>query len=229
MRHLVKMVGVALFALPGFACAETNTWTGFYAGLSYSFASGETGIVGNRFTYNQNSNPNIVDHDYDGSGLGAVVGWNRQVGDVVYGFELAVQDEDLSSDLVFNSDNDIDRVDIAWSGALTGRIGQVAWETLFYLRGGIAFAQIENVGGDVNGGTLTLSDAHINDDMSTGPLIGIGAERFVHDNVILRLEYNRSDFGRFRQANQDGVPGSQVYRIENGPVERVSLAVMYQF
>jgi len=137
--------------------------------------------------------------------------------------------DNLDSNLVFNSDNDIDQVEIKWSGALAGRVGHVLGDTLVYAKGGLAFARFSNIGGDVNSGALTLSDAHMRGDVLYGPMLALGVERFVAKNWSARLEYSYSDYGEYSQANQDGAPGSQVYRVCNGPVQRLTLGFAYHF
>ncbi len=212
------------------ANADPNrAWDGFYAGVTLNYSRAETTVVGNRFTYNQNRAVNLVEHSYDGRGFGGFVGWNTAIGDLVVGSELSMNRDSLESDLVFNSDNDIDQVEIKWSGALVGRLGLVLGETLIYTKAGLAVARIYNIGGDVNGGTLTLSDAHIRDDIFIGPTYALGTERFIAKNLALRIEFSHTDFGAYSQANEDGAPGSQVYEINNGPVQKLSIGLVYQF
>ena len=230
MRLSSSLACVCLL-LPSTLWADSSEpWTGFYSGGTLSFSTAETEIVGNRFTYNQNRAVNLVQHDYQGGGIGAYAGWNQQRGYLVAGIEASLNVDNLGSDLVFNSDNDIDQVEIKWSGAISGRVGFEIKNALIYAKGGLAFAKIRNVGGDVNGGVLTQSDAHSQDDILTGPTAALGVEHFVAKNWIARLEYSYTNFGRYTQANQDGaVPGSQFYRVNNGPVRRLSLGLAYKF
>ena len=112
---------------------------------------------------------------------------------------------------------------------MVGYLGYAFGKTLVYTNGGVAFARIKNIGGDVNGGILTLSDAHVRDDVFFGPTVEIGIERFIAERLIGRIEYSYTDFGSFSQANRDGAPGSQVYRIDNGPIQKLSFGVAYKF
>nr|MDV2930910.1 outer membrane beta-barrel protein [Roseovarius sp. W115] len=208
---------------------DHGQWSGFYTGATLNNAGGTNKTIGNRFTFNQNQAVNRVDHSYEGFGLSGFIGWNKRVGRVVYGGEFSLSADDLSSELTFNADNDIDQVEIQWSGNITGRYGQVYGDTLLYAKGGVSFARIRNIGGDVNGGALTLSDAYMRNDLYFGPLLAIGAERFFNENWLLRVEYSITDYGNFTQANQDGVPNSQRYTVSNGPVQKLSLGVAFQF
>ena len=127
-------------------------------------------------TYNQNQAEIAVDHDYDGAGLlldiasalvagfGGFVGWNAQRGNLVFGAEVGVGTADLKSNLVFNADDDIDEVTIGTTATVAGRLGYARGSTLAYLMAGVTYADISNVGGDVNGGELTESDAQRRDE-----------------------------------------------------------------
>ncbi len=204
-------------------------WSGYYLGGSLSFSTAQSKVEGNRYTYNQNQAVNLVEHDFEGAGLGGYAGWNTRRGNWVYGGEMGLGWDNLKSNLVFNADDDIDRVKIDWSGTLVGRLGYVSQRTLFYAKGGVAFAAIDSVGGDVNNGALTLSDAHIRNGVFFGPTLALGLERFVASKWIARAEYSYTDYGGYSQVNQDGAPGSQVYQIDNGPVQKISLGLAYKF
>jgi opacity protein-like surface antigen len=103
-------------------------------------------------------------------------------------------------------------------------------DTLAYFKGGFAFTEIKNVGGDVNGGELTLSDAHNRDDVSKGTTFALGAEQFFTYKLVGRIEYSQTDFGAYFEANDDGaVPRSQFYRIDNSPIKTLSVGFIYQF
>jgi hypothetical protein len=43
------------------------------------------------------------------------------------------------------------------------------------------------------------------------------------------LELTYEENNSYLQANQDGVPGSQVYQVDNGPISRLSLGLVYNF
>lgn len=229
MKTAILSTLVYLFLISGASATSIDDWNGFYVGGGLSFSTAETNISGNRFTYNQNRALNLVNHGFEGAGVRGFAGWNTRRGSLLYGTEVELNWDSLESNLVFNSDNDIDQVEINWSGALVGRLGFVKNETLFYTKAGLAFAKIKNVGGDVNGGTLTMSDAHIRSDVFFGPIFALGLERFVADNWLARVEYSHTDFGGYSQANQDGAPGSQVYRIDNGPIQKLTFGFAFKF
>ena len=225
------LTSCALIACATAANADSlNEWNGPYVGAAVTYADAETTVLGNRFTYNQNQSVNLVEHAYDGLGVSALFGWNARKGNWVATNELSFGMSDLSSNLVFNSDDDIDQVEISWDAALTGRFGYVLRDTLVYFKGGLTLAQIRNIGGDVNGGELTLSDAHDRDDVRNGTVLALGLERYFGASLIGRVEYSKTTFGSYREANEDGaVPGSQFYIIDNGPIDQLSIGLIYSF
>ncbi|MDA8586142.1 outer membrane beta-barrel protein [Rhodobacteraceae bacterium] len=226
----MRLFYLALFAFPTVGLADPEAdWDGLYLGGGLQFSRGETEVIGNRFTYNQRTALNFVRHDYDGFGVHGFVGKNVRRGDFVFGFEMSLAFASLESSLVFNTDNDIDQVEINWSGSLTGRAGRAFGDNLFYVKGGLAVADIRNVGGDVNNGSLQLSDAHIREDILLGPTVGVGFERLLNDKYSLRVEYNYTEFRDFSQANQDGAPGSQVYNVDNGPLQSLNIGIVLDF
>jgi hypothetical protein len=229
MNRLIMALPV-LAMLTGTAVADTSdAWSGAYAGIALGLSAADTTIVGNRFTYNQNQAVNRVEHAYSGVSAGGTVGWNARRDAFVYGGALAFRWDDLNSDLVFNTDNDIDQVDVAWSGAFTLRAGVVHQDALIYALAGVAFARINNLGGDVNGGALTESDAHRRSDTYYGPIVGIGIEHLLSGGWSAKLELTFEDYDSYSQANQDGVPGSQVYQVDNGPIGRLAFGLVYNF
>lgn len=223
--YIIVSLGLAAPALAD----PAEDWSGRYWGGSLNFATGETTIIGNRFTYNQNQAENRVEHSYEGAGISGFLGTNRQRGAFVYGGEASLAFSDLSSGLVFNTDNDIDQVEIDWSGTLSGRLGYVVSDTLIYAKGGVTVANVRNIGGDVNGGALTLSDAHNRSGPLYGATVAVGAERLIGKNTALRVEFSHTRFDAYAEANEDGVPGSQVYRVRNGPVQTLSLGLTLKF
>ncbi|WGH77247.1 outer membrane protein [Jannaschia ovalis] len=227
-RRLLLLL--VLLSLPLAARAEPiRDWSGPYAGLTLGVADGSTRVTGNRFTYNQNRAVNRVDHDYRGGVFDGVAGWNWQRGRLVFGPELSLGYGDLQSALVFNTDNDIDQVRIDWQASLTARLGVALGDALVYARTGLAFARTRNVGGDVNGGVLNLSDAHRRQTVDHGVTFGLGVEQALAANRRVRLEFSQTEFETYSLANQDGAPGSQVYVVENGPIRAVRIGLLWAF
>ena len=215
---------------PAVTLAQSDTpWDGFYGGVKLGVSSAETRVIGNRFTYNQNQAVNLVDHAYDGLSFDILGGWTTQRGDWVLGGEASLGYSTLTSNLVFNADNDIDEVALDWTATLVGRVGRVLGASQVFVKGGLVFARFDNLGGDVNGGALTLSDAHMRRQFDLGAIAGVGWERTLSDDWRLRIEYTRMEFEDYSQANQDGVPGSQVYQVDNGPVETIGVAIIRRF
>ena len=214
-------------ALPTLAAAGAK-WNGYYLGGALDYTSEHKSTFGSPFTYDQAGNKTIA-YDLEGVRLTAFGGRNWRNGNVVWGAEVSLTFRSIGHDLVFNRDADIDQAEIDFSGDIVGRIGVVANETLFYARGGLAFARITNLGGDVDARVFDLQDAYISKKLRYGPTVGIGMERYFQENWLFRVEASVADYGSFRQANRQGVPGSQFYIVDNGPVKSIKIGVLHQF
>ncbi len=170
-KAALPFVVTLVFCSSGVSADGIDRWNGFYLGGALSYSDASSAVSGNRFTYNQNQAVNLGEHDLEGAGVGGFAGWNYRRGNWVYGSELAMSWDRMESNLVFNTDNDIDQVKIKWLGTLAGRFGYVSGETLFFIKSGLAFAQINSLGGDVNGGTLSCPMRTLEMTYSLAPLL----------------------------------------------------------
>jgi outer membrane immunogenic protein len=73
---------------------------------------------------------------------------------------------------------------------------------LFYFKGGLAFANIENRAGIIAGGVIT--DLTESDDTNLGWVIGGGAEFAFQRNWSMKVEYLYMDFGEDRSGGFAG-------------------------
>jgi hypothetical protein len=223
---LLRLFAVTLF-LPAPLVAQE--WDGAYWGGGVTYSTGETEVVGSRFAFDINAAETRVPHELDGAGLTAFVGWNQRHGDVVFGAELRALGGELSDSVLIQGGRAIDDVMVHWRADLLGRVGYVAGETLLYAGGGPTFARISDIGGDLDGGALDVLDAHIREDIRIGATFMVGAEHRLGSGLILRGELSRTDFAPYREANQQGAPGSQFYIVDDGPISTVTLALVLEF
>jgi len=225
---MLRPLLAALLGLPSVLFAED--WDGPYVGGGLTYSIGETEVVGNRFAYDVNAAETRVPHDFEGFGLSAFAGWNKRFDERVFGAELRVTNAKLGSTTSVNSGGATDEVSIGWTAEAIGRVGYVLDSTLIYGGGGLAFASISNLGGDLDGGLLDVADAHMLDDVRLGAVLVLGAEVKLGSGWGLRGEFSQTDFRTYLQANQQGsVPGSQFYVVDNGPIQAVTLGVIYEF
>ncbi len=82
---------------------------------------------------------------------------------------------------------------LRWSGAIRARLGVAADRFLPYVAGGVAFGDIKT-SGYITDGVDTLSASQSK--TRTGWTVGGGFDYAATDNVIMRLEYRYTDFGK---------------------------------
>ena len=139
------------------------SWTGFYIGghLGYGWGNSSTGP--------RSGAP------FDGGGDGFTVqpsgwlggvqgGYNWQIDKVVFGVEgdlgiIGAEDRQTSS-------TEFTKADYGGYGTLTARLGYAEERWLFYLKGGAAFANIENTAGAIAGGAVDATDLTKDDENS---------------------------------------------------------------
>ncbi|MCP4318877.1 MAG: porin family protein [Hyphomicrobiales bacterium] len=95
-------------------------------------------------------------------------------------------------------------VDYGLYSDITARMGIAYQNALFYAKGGVAFANIRNSGGDLDGGNVDTSDWTDLDDMRTGYTVGGGAEYAFGDRYSLGVEYLYMNFNMQTSTNGDG-------------------------
>lgn len=222
----VRLIAAAL-CLPSAAFAED--WSGAYWGGGLTYSTGDTEVVGNRFAFDINAAETRVPHDLAGAGVSAFLGYNQRFDDVVFGAEFRAFGGSLSDSVLIQGGRAIDEVEIHWRADLVGRLGYVAGPALLYAGGGPTFARISDVGGDLDAGALDVLDAHIREDIRIGATFMVGAEVRVGEGWILRGELSQTDFAPYRQANQQGAPGSQFYIVDDGPIRTATIGFVLEF
>ena len=141
------------------------TWTGFYVGTHLGYGWSDINWQGTP----------AFDGSHDGRGwaAGGQIGYNLQVGKLVYGLEA-----DISKSWI-DGGNGCCSHDVNWLASVRGRAGIAAFDnrTLFYVTAGAAWA-------DVDYGSLgSHSDTHF------GWVAGAGVERALTPNLSARIEY----------------------------------------
>ncbi len=208
---------------------ELHEWSGTYLGVFAGTGRAHSTVTGNRWTYDRNRAVNLVEHDYTGNTYGGLLGYNFQQGNFVAGLELEFAGTSFDSKRVFNTDNDIDNVDLNWYGVVGGRIGVAVDKTFVYTKGGLAFGEFYNIGGDMDVSGFDLEDAHIKTDVILGYAIGGGIEHAISDNLSFRVEFMRMDFDDYIQANADTAVPQQQYLVDNGVVATWKFGVSLKF
>lgn len=189
-------------------------WTGFYLGGNLGYGWGDTQTLG----------------DFGGAGDGFVIhpsgwtvglqgGFNWQIANnIVTGFELDLGILDASDDQANAAT--FSETEYGAYGLFTARLGWAQDRWLFYLKGGLALADIENTAGAfADAGSITHED-----DARMGWALGGGAEYAFHPNWSMKIEYMYMDFGEDFSISPDG----DLYRHEN-EISAIKVGLNYRF
>ena len=211
---------------PQSAQPEAYNWSGIYVGA-------QAGYVWGNSTYDGAGSPagppfNSTSVNPKGGFGGAFVGYNYQFdGNYVVGVEADVNFADAKSDhgvfvgaiplppSIFASS------DLKWFGSSRLRAGYAFDRFLPYVTGGIAFAKYSAAANFGGGFTSEISDTRV------GWTIGGGLEYAMTDNLIGRVEYRYSDYGRQSLSAPFSFPGQAVRLDLNTNDVRVGLS--YKF
>lgn len=180
------------------------SWTGFYVGGHIGYGWGSSSTV---------NLPDIGNGDaFDGAngfvvqpyGLlaGVSVGYNWQYDNFVFGLEADLGY--LGSEDTQENAFGFTTVEYGAYGTLTGRIGYADDRWLFYGKGGLAFANIENTAGAFTAGDVDPSDFTNLHDTRAGWALGAGVEYAFQRELSVKIEYLYMDFGEDQSGNFDG-------------------------
>jgi outer membrane immunogenic protein len=226
--------------LPPVLAVPTVTWTGFYAGVHGAWISdtGEaerTGVSG----VSPEALPTRLGLSESGLGGGAQIGYLWQFGSVVAGLEADITALDVGRSRSFEGVEDPFTLrtelssQMSWFGTVKGRIGvtmpsllPVFQHSLYYVTGGVAYAQVEHQG------QITVTPPGVgpvtsSEEWTTGFVVGAGSEHRLTQNVSLKSEtlyYNLDD----EKLTLTRAGDEAVYRFRNdGWISRVGLNVRF--
>ncbi|MBB2970419.1 outer membrane protein [Mesorhizobium sp. RMAD-H1] len=143
----------------------------------YTWAGGYTGLYGG-YSWGKFDTDAVGEIKDNAPKLGAYAGWNFQQDNFVYGVEgdagySWLKEEKLGLE-----------AKQGFEGSLRARLGYAMDPALLYVTGGVAGAKIE------------LDDGvNKEDKFRAGWTVGAGAEAFITQNIIGRVEYRYTDFG----------------------------------
>lgn len=178
------------------ALAPTVDWTGGYAGLDV-IAAHHIGSTFDRVYYDHGGSYNVPSF---GAGFGGHVGYDKQIDYFVYGIvaDIAAYTND-EKDTAPNYREMVSSLN--WMGTVRARAGLATGESLFYVTGGVAFADINSA--------YNYLPAPDNDsfDMSgtrVGWVAGLGVEHKVSERGSIKLEALYTGFAKESSGNPDG-------------------------
>lgn len=177
-------------------------WSGLYFGGNIGYGFTDVGTSLDRITAPVASLGSTGALTSDGVFAGGQLGYNWQRERLVFGLETDFQFADMQ-DSAFGSNPAFAggaTVDVDWFGTVRGRVGLSDDRTLYYVTGGLAYADV-----DFAQAGFGLGNAIAVDDNKTmlGYTIGGGIEHALSQNLSLKLEYQYLDFGDAKFAGTD--------------------------
>ena len=234
MRHFLLAAASALALSTGFAQAAdlgsprmpvasavvmpTFSWTGFYIG----------GQIGGAWM--NNSTREFVtatglasgfQRSFRANGLigGIHAGYNYQVNNFVLGLEADLEAAGVSGGYTLANGNGT-RFRENWQGSVRARAGVAVDRALFYVTGGVAFAQMRH-------SYFTPALIESFSQTRTGWTVGAGVEYAFTSNWTARLEYRYSDFGRPGYNSTAAFPGFTYRHNPNEHAVRVGVSYLF--
>lgn len=210
--------------------ASPALWSGLYFGAHAGYGWGDTEIKDGGTDIRD---PNIPPHgafscapaltgNYCGTpfelspegGLAGIqLGYNVQRGNLVFGVEgefgwLNIDDGyvlDRPDTIVDKPDDqDFGSVEYGLYGTLTLRAGYAFDKALVYVKGGLAFADIETEAYDIDEGRPYERSRARSSGVQTGWALGAGLEYALSDRISVKAEYLYMDFGSDDSRSFDG-------------------------
>jgi outer membrane immunogenic protein len=163
------------------ALVPLYNWTGFYVGATAGGAWAHS-------DYNFGAAGTSTGSFGIGGGVaGVTLGYNYQVGSVVFGLEGDINASSMRGGTVCPGGFSRCDAEIPWFGTLRGRVGFAADRFMPYVTGGLAMGRVNAIVPEVGSASSTR----------TGWTLGAGVETAVARNWTAKAEYLYVDLGRF--------------------------------
>jgi len=207
---------------------QAYDWSGVYVGVFGGWAHNRTEATDITGTDFNDGTPGATRSLTDDGFVGGVTaGYNFQNGSWVFGpeVELGWVSNDKLEFAADDSDEGLS-TEYGFYGAVTGRVGYAANRTLFYAKGGLAFASIDSIAGDYDSGEPDTDDAAVGDDTRIGWTIGAGVEHAFTDRWSIKAEYLYADFGTETYDTPEGT--NEPFDFDD-QLHTVKIGLNYQF
>jgi outer membrane immunogenic protein len=251
-RSVISLAALSL--LTGVAHADTPAiWSGLYLGANATYGSGDhqgTGIYSDPTITVEVFKPGERTVDLDGWMGGGQLGYNFQVGHMVFGVEGDADFGSIEGDGSFATADGYTwniKTETDWLATLRGRVGfLVSPSLLLYGTGGVAWAGIDSNEEVICGPTQCLAGNNPTtvrasaSETATGWVVGAGAEWALAKNWTLKAEWQHIKFSdldtQFKGTaypDNDPVPAIPGYANDSFPgdltLDVVKLGVNYRF
>lgn len=216
---LRSVFGIAIFtaALAGAsipAAAEfsptTSPWGGFYIGVQGGYGWGKTDVVedpANPVAYNGAGNAWSYDTEGMLGGVHAGLDWESYA--LILGIEASLGYLSVEGDAPDPASGGLDTIALGGKGYyadITGRIGFAPDNMLYYMKGGLALAdlglKVEDTCTAGACGATTIAAA--DDGLQDGWTMGVGIAYAFSSGLSARLEYAYYDFGEIAVTGTSG-------------------------
>ena len=162
------------------------SWSGFYVGLHGGWGFGDVTFA--------NTGSNIDNHTFDGGLVGGHIGYNWQMSSSwLFGVEASGTWSGVKKTVFGPFDgflNDRWTTEVKWLATVTPRIGVTISNWMWYLKGGVAFAEIDHhLESPIGPVSFDTSGTQV------GWTVGFGGELLLASNLILGIEGNVYGFG----------------------------------
>ena len=182
------------------AAASPFSWTGFYAGIHGGAAWTGTRLLD---IDGYNGGAGSFSHDVEGGFFGVQLGYNAQMQNILVGVEGDVGKMLPKDQAQFppfagirTPFDSVDSVEINRYATITGRLGFLPWNSvLVYGKAGWGWAHTNVNFRDTDAAGTTLVTGTSADGNLSGAVWGGGIEIAMADNVSVKLEYLRFNFG----------------------------------
>ena len=211
-----------LKAPPATAIAAVYNWTGFYIGGHVGYGWGRSTLADiDNFCLGISNCPNPPDrYNFDGIVGGGQAGYNWQTGNLVFGVEVdfSVSGIDEKTPLIRTTLTLATKID--WFGTARLRLGYAADRALFYVTGGLAYANVANSFLDVGCGVPCFLKSS---DVKFGWTVGGGLEYAFAPNWSVRAEYLFVDLEKNKKLDVSCAPACRFEWENRLNVARVGL------
>lgn len=245
---LVAMIAVLNCGSQALAQDNGNQWSGFYIGLHAGVGVGEFKKF-NQYAKSENSSINGVrilsflanstlSKDNKAGILGGIyTGYNFNVGNFIYGLETDFSIGQIKQNNTMNAtlSNGNSRINFNFNGVqqynyggtLRGRFGYSINQIMPYITGGLVIAENKlelSANGTINGVSI-LAEKYKKSNLQAGYVVGAGVEYLATANIIARVEYNYTQFGK----SDFGTPEDQGALKFDTAIHQVRAGVSYKF
>lgn len=196
---------ISVFAAVAIAAPASADWTGFYVGIH---AGGVWGDVDWQNVSNASGGdidfvaPQTISQSADGVLGGAQLGYNFQMTNWLFGVDVSGSgldfDETTRNTNAGAGNDEFVSSEIEWLVTAAARVGWTWRDSVVFVKGGYATANVNTRHDDSSGGTDGYTGFYATDETHNGWMAGAGLEHEIGEHTSVGLEYNYIDLG-----NQD--------------------------